>query len=298
MDEYKKLLKSKKSRYILLYLLRFIPDKAMLKLQYRIKFRRRLDLENPKRFTEKIQWYKLNYKNAIMPICSDKYAVREYIKSKGLEHILNELYYVFDKPDEISLEKLPEKFVMKLSNGSGTNLLCTNKKYLDENEVKKEFKSFIFKVKANLGREWPYMQAKPVIIVERLLEDEEHVNNAINDYKIFCYDGKPEYVICISDRYSDSCNHLVYDTEWNKIRVASEGARIEENAPKPENLQEMLDIAAKLSEDFPYARIDLYSLKGKTYFGEITFYPWSGYMEFEPDEFDYILGKKFVLRRI
>ncbi len=297
MDEYKKLLKNKKSRYALLYLLRFIPDKTMLKLQYKIKFRRKLHLENPKRFTEKIQWYKLNYKNAIMPACSDKYAVREYIKSKGLEYILNELYCVFDKPEDISLDKLPEKFVMKLSNGSGTNLLCTNKELLDENEVKKEFKSFIFKVKANLGREWPYMKAKPVIIVERLLEDEEHVNNAINDYKIFCYDGKPEYVICISDRYSDSCNHLVYDTEWNKIRVASEGARIEEDAPKPENLQEMLDIAAKLSEDFPYARIDLYSLKGKIYFGEITFYPWSGYMEFEPDEFDYVLGKKFVLRR-
>lgn len=297
MDEYKKLLKSKKSRYALLYLLRFIPDKTMLKLQYRIKFRRKLHLENPKRFTEKIQWYKLNYKNAIMPACSDKYAVREYIKSKGLEHILNELYCVFDKPEDISLDKLPEKFVMKLSNGSGTNLLCTDKKLLDENEVRKEFKSFIFKVKANLGREWPYMKAKPVIIVERLLEDEEHVNNAINDYKIFCYDGKPEYVIYISDRYSDSCNHLVYDTEWNKIRVASEGARIEEDAPKPENLQEMLDIAAKLSEDFPYARIDLYSLKGKIYFGEITFYPWSGYMEFEPDEFDYVLGKKFALRK-
>lgn len=295
MDEYKKILKSSKVRHSILSVLRFVPDKTMLKLQYRIKFGRKLNLKSPKRFTEKIQWYKLYYKNGIMPQCSDKYLVREYIKSKGLEHILNDLYCVYDRPEDIKLDTLPEKFVMKLSNGSGTNLLCRDKNELVEADVIEKFKGFEFKVKANLGREWPYIKVTPKIVVERLLEDETHVNNAVNDYKIFCYDGKPEYVICISDRYSDRCNHLVYDTEWNKIPVASEGARIEEDAPKPENLNEMLNIAAKLSEDFPFARIDLYSVAGKVYFGEITFYPWSGYMEFEPDEFDFTLGEKFRL---
>ena len=297
MDEYKKLLKNKEIRYGILSMLRFIPDKMMLKLQYWIKFRRKLDLRDPKRFTEKIQWYKLFYKNKLMPECSDKYLVRNYVESKGLGHILNELYCVFERPEDIRLDILPEKFVMKLSNGSGTNLLCTNKQVFSEAAVIEEFKRYVFKVKANLGREWPYMKTKPVIVVERLLEDSAHVNNAVNDYKIFCYDGKPEYVICISDRYSDRCNHLVYDTNWNKIRVASEGARIDEDEPKPENLQEMLDIAARLSADFPFARIDLYSVGGNIRFGEITFYPWSGYMEFEPDEFDFVLGEKFTLRR-
>jgi len=297
MDEYKKLLKSKELRYRILSLLRFVPDKQMLQLQYWIKFRRKLNLKDPRRFTEKIQWYKLYYKDMLMPRCSDKYQVREYIKSKGLEHILNELYCVFERPEDIRLDQLPEKFVLKLSNGSGTNLLCRDKSLLNEEAVQKEFKDFIFKVKANLGREWPYLKVKPVIIAERLLEDESHLNNAINDYKIFCYNGKPEYVICISDRYSDQCNHLVYDTDWNKIHAASEDARLEEDAPRPENLEEMLDIARKLSEDFPFARIDLYSLEGKVCFGEITFYPWSGYMEYEPDEFDFVLGEKFELIR-
>ncbi len=297
MDEYKKIFKNKKLRYGILSFLRFIPDRQMLKLQYRIKFKRKLDLKSPKRFTEKIQWYKLYYKNDIMPSCSDKYMVREYIKSKGLEHILNDLYCVYERPEDIKLSELPEKFVMKLSNGSGTNLLCRDKSKLIEDDVIREFKDFVFKVKANLGREWPYIKVKPRIVVERLLEDETHINNAVNDYKIFCYNGKPEYVICISDRYSDRCNHLVYDTEWNKVRVASEDARIDEDSPKPENLDEMLAIAAKLSEDFPFARIDLYSVAGKVYFGEITFYPWSGYMEFEPDEFDFVLGEKFNMRR-
>lgn len=297
MDEYKKVLKNKELRYRILSLLRFVPDEMMLRMQYRVKFGRKLDLKNPKRFTEKIQWYKLNYKNDLMPQCSDKYLVRKYVESKGLGHILNDLYAVFERPEDIRLDELPEKFVMKLSNGSGTNLLCRDKRELSQSAVVEEFRKFVFKVKANLGREWPYVKTKPVTIVERLLEDEGHINNAVNDYKIFCYNGKPEYIICISDRYSDQCNHLIYDTEWNKVHVVSEGARIEEDAPKPENLEEMLEIAAKLSEDFPFARIDLYSLEGKTYFGEITFYPWSGYMEFEPDEFDFVLGEKFVLRK-
>ena len=297
MDEYKKLLKNKNLRYGILYALRFVPDKAMLQLQYWIKFHRKLNLKNPRRFTEKIQWYKLYYKNDIMPTCSDKYAVREYIRSKGLDHILVDLYKVYEKPEDICLSDLPDKFVLKLSNGSGTNLLCRDKSQLNEADVRKEFKGYLMKVKANLGREWPYMKAKPVIVAEQLLEDEAHANNAVNDYKIFCYDGKPTYVICISDRYTDHCNHLVYDTNWNKVHVASEGARVEEDAPRPDNLEEMLNIAAKLSAEFPFARIDLYSVKNKVYFGEITFYPWSGYMEFEPAEFDFVLGEKFNLRK-
>lgn len=297
MDGYKKILRSKKLRYRILSLLQFIPDKPMLQLQYRIKLKRKLNLKNPQRFTEKLQWYKLYYKNPVMPQCSDKYLAREYVKSKGLEHILNKLYCVFERPEDIRLDSLPDKFVMKLSNGSGTNLLCRDKSQLVESDVIRKFQEFTFQANANPGREWPYTQTKSRIVVEELLEDETHINNAVNDYKIFCYDGKPTYVICISDRYTNRCNHLVYDTNWNKIRVASEGARIDEDAPRPENLQEMLDVAAKLSEEFPYARIDLYSLENRIYFGEITFYPWSGYMEFEPDEFDYVLGEKFILRQ-
>lgn len=295
MDGYKKLIRNQKLRFLILYFLKYIPDKWMLKAQYWIKFKRRLDLENPKRFTEKIQWYKLYYKNELMPICSDKYRVREYVKSKGLENILIELYEVFKEPEEINLNVLPEKFVMKLSNGSGTNLICRDKSNLKVDDIIKEFKWYALKVKTNAGREWPYIESEPVIVVEKLLEDRTHINNAVNDYKIFCYNGKPEYIICISDRYSSACNHLVYDTNWEKVHVVSEGARIEEDAPKPETLEEMLEIARVLSEDFPYARIDLYTIENKVYFGEITFYPWSGYMEFEPDEFDYVLGDKFVL---
>ena len=295
MDEYKKILKSKDARFFLLRMLRFIPSKPMLKLQYRIKFKRKLNLRHPERFTEKIQWYKLYYKDKLMPICSDKYTVREYVRSKGLETILNELYCVFDKPDDIDLSVLPNKFVLKLSNASGANYICTDKSAADEHELKQAFKRFERLVKADAGREWPYMKSKPVIVAEKLLEDPTHYRNAVNDYKIFCFNGKPTYIICVSDRYTEYCNHLVYDTEWNKINAASEGADLSKDVPRPDNLYEMLDVAHRLSEDFPFARIDLYSLEGKTIFGEITFYPWSGYMEYEPDSFDFELGKHYTL---
>lgn len=295
MDSYKKILKNKYTRFFILYLLRFIPDKLMLRIQYWIKFKRKLDLKNPKRFTEKIQAYKLFYKNEKMVRCSDKYLVREYIKEKGLEGILNELYCVFDSPEQIDLSVLPDKFVLKVSNGSGTNLICRDKSKLDLNKVKNDFKKYYTKIKANTGREWPYMKSKSVIVAEKLLEDSSKENIPPTDYKIFCYNGKPEYVICISDRYTDKVNHLVYDTNWNKQHVISEGAYLDADEPRPENLDEMLRVASILSEEFPFARIDLYSVENKIIFGEITFYPWSGYMEFEPEEFDFVLGEKFNL---
>ena len=294
MDGYKKIINNRHTRMAILNLMRIIPDKQMLKLEYWIKFKRILNLKHPKRFTEKIQSYKLNFRTESMVVCSDKHLVREYVKGKGFGNILNEQYCVFDTVEEIDLSKLPQKFVLKLSNGSGTNFICKDKSKINVDELKKKFSRYLLQVKANAGREWPYTQVKPVVVAERFLEDPERDNGSINDYKIFCYNGKAEYVICISNRYTDKVNHLVYDTNWVKQLVASEGARINEDEPRPDNLDEMLKIAESLSEEFPFARIDLYSIQGKIYFGEITFFPWSGFMEFEPDEFDFVLGEKFT----
>ena len=156
MNFYKKIIRSQKLRFKILSALRFIPDEKMVRLQYRIKTKRKLNLKNPVRYSEKIQWYKLYYRDPLMMQCADKYEVREFIKSRGLEDTLNELYAKFDSPEDISLEKLPDKFVMKLSNGSGTNLLCSDKSKLDIDAVKKEFRSFYEQSGAQAGREWVY----------------------------------------------------------------------------------------------------------------------------------------------
>lgn len=295
MDGYKKILKNKNLRFFILNLLRLVPDQAMVKAEYYIKLKKRLDLKNPETFTEKIQWYKLFYRDEQMVRCADKNTVRGYVAEKGVGSILNEQYCVFQKPEEIDFTQLPDQFVLKLSNGSGTNYICRDKSTADRDQIVNRFRSYVFQVKANAGREWPYTKAEPVIVAERLLEDLTAENHAVKDYKILCFGGVPEYIICVSDRYTDRCNHLVYDPNWVNQHIAFEGARPDEEAEKPENLDRMLEIAAILSADFPFARIDLYSLEGSIYFGEITFFPWSGYMEFEPKEFDAVLGRRFTL---
>lgn len=277
-------------------MLRFIPDVTMLKLQYRIKCGRKLNLQEPKRYTEKIQWYKLYYRDPVMQQCADKYLVRQYVESKGLGHILNELYAVYQSPDEIHFDGLPDKFVLKLSNGSSTNLLVENKNELDLETVKRQFRDFYAQSGASAGREWVYTtEQKPVIVAEQYLLDPANENGALRDYKILCFNGEPEYIICVDGRYTDHYCHVVYDTQWNKQQVQIGESSFAAEYEKPETFEQMLQIARTLSADFPAARVDLYSIEGKIYFGEITFFPWSGYMTFQPDQFDMDLGDKFIL---
>ena len=294
--DYKKIFRSKKLRFRILSMLRFIPDKPMLKLQYRIKLNRKLDLKDPKRYTEKMQWYKLYYRDPAMQVCADKYQVRKYVEEKGLGHILNELYAVFASPDEISFESLPDSFIMKLSNGSSTNVTVEDKSAADLEQVKKKFRDYYAQSGASAGREKVYASPdKAVVVAEKLLKDPANVNGSLRDYKILCFNGKPTYIICVDGRYTENYCHVVYDADWNKQDVIIGHSSAAANYERPEKLSEMLSYAEILSKDFPAARIDLYCIEGKIYFGEITFYPWSGYMTFIPDSFDRELGDKFIL---
>lgn len=282
-------------RFRILSMLRFIPDKQMLSLQYYIKHKRKLNLKDPQRYTEKLQWYKLYYRDPVMTECVDKYRVRNHVTRKGLAHILNDLYAVFQSPDDINLENLPQKFVLKSSNGSGTNLLCKDKSVLVLEDVKKTFRNFFAQSSASAGREWVYnSDVKPVIIAERLLEDCTQINNDICDYKFLCFNGEPKYVVYDVDRFTDHKRNI-YDTDWNDLHVASDCPCSDVAYPKPENLDEMLEIARILCEDFPAVRVDLYSIQDKIYFGELTFFPWSGYVQYTPDAFDFELGEQFTL---
>jgi hypothetical protein len=290
MNGYKKLFKSKTLRFRILAALRFIPDKPMLKLQYRIKCGRKLDLKDPKRYSEKLQWYKLYYRDPVMQRCADKYLVREYVGSKGLGHILNELYAVYESPEDIRIEDLPERFVLKLSNGSSTNLMVTDKNSLDMDAMRKMFHDFYAESGTSAGREWVYQSyRKPVIVAERYLEDPSQKDGSLCDYKILCFSGKPCYVVCDVDRFTDHRRNI-YDPEWNDLRVSSDCPCTDVPIPRPSRLEEMVDIARILSADFPAVRVDLYEIDGQIYFGEMTFFPWSGYVLYDPDSFDYQLG--------
>lgn len=292
--DYKSIIKNKELRLKILDLLSFIPDPCMLKQQYRLKLGRKLNLKNPQRFTEKIQWYKLNYRNPIMTICSDKYNVREYIESKGLSNILNKLYAVYDDVDAIDLDSLPDKFVLKTTNGSGTNIFCRDKSDFSLKEAKKYLKEWLKRNNFSAGREWSYKNIKPKIIAEELLEDQNNQFDGINDYKFLCFNGEAKYIILDVDRFVDHKRNI-YDVEWNFINVSTDKPNLNNSILKPDGLDEMLNIASTLAEDFPFVRVDLYWVNNRVYFGELTFYPWSGYVQFEPDEFDFVLGKQFKL---
>ena len=293
--DYKKIIKSQDTRFKILKLLSFISDKTMIKMQYRMKTGRKLNLKNPERYTEKIQWYKLNYRNPLMTKCADKYTVREYVESKGLGYILNELYGVYDSVDEIDFDKLPNKFVLKTTNDSGTNVFCRDKVNSDLEEIKEKIsKSMEQRAQIPLAREWAYNNSKRKIICEKLLEDSTTKDHGINDYKFLCFNGNPEFIVYDVDRYIGHKRNF-YDINWKYLNISSDCPNLGDIVKKPTELDKMLEVARILSKDFPAVRVDLYCIENNIYFGELTFYPWSGYVNFEPDEFDFLLGKRFNL---
>lgn len=290
-------MQTRKIKYIIAKLLFFIPDSLMLRIQYRILLKRSLNLKNPKRFTEKIQYYKAYYRNPDMLCCVDKYLVREFVKERlGTAKYLNTLYQVCNRADQIDFDALPNKFVIKTTDGgNGDNvLICIDKLSLDRRKVAKLVNSWRNKQYYLISREWAYQGAKQsMIIVEQYLESDENKDGSIDDYKFLCFDGKFHYLWLDKDRYSNHKRGF-----WNKElhflgNVKSDQPTFETTVVLPANIDEMILIAEKLSNGFPFARIDLYNIKGKIYFGEITFYPWSGYVQYTPDNFDYELGACF-----
>ena len=286
-------------KYTLAKVLAFVPDKIMLRIHYAVKLHRGISFKHPKRFTEYVQCYKVFYHNPNMLRCTDKFRVREYVKEKtGDERYLNILYAIYDKAEDIDFRQLPDKFVIKTTDGgNGDNvLICTDKNAIDTSDVVKTVKGWKNMRYDIISREWAYKGAlKSQIIVEQLLEDDSNADGSIDDYKFLCYDGKFRYLWVDKNRYS--CHRRGF---WNEnleflYGVRSDIPTFDEPPALPDNTDEMIRLAEKLSEGFPFARIDLYNIHGKIYFGEITFYPWSGYVRYYPDSFDYELGKYFNL---
>ena len=232
-----------------------------------------------------------------MQKCVNKYSVREYIEEKGLGSLLVELYAHYDRIEDVDWEKLPDQFVIKTQHGGGglNVITCPNKKELDIKDVVSKLSINHKTVKKRMGgREWAYWGIPTGIVIEELLINKENPEAGVNDYKIFCYNGNPKYIVVDVDRYIGHKRNF-YNTNWKNLHVTSDCQAIDRKIEKPENFDEMLNVASKLSEDFPFVRVDLYNISGKIYFGELTFYPWSGYVQFTPDKADYIFGKDFEL---
>lgn len=301
MINYKKIIKSRRVRLAILRFFNFIPDKWMLKFQYRVKLGRKLNLKNPRRFTEKLQWYKLFYRNPLMPKCVDKADVRKYVADCGCSEYLNECYGVFDKVEDVDFDALPDKFVVKNTLGGGGNsvVIVEDKSKFDIPALKKQMESWVNSNahRKDAGREWPYYSGKDKrIIIEKYIESNPEDGGLI-DYKFFCFNGKVEWLYVLTDRaLGTDVGVGIFDSDFNRMKISRKDERpMSRNIYKPENYEKMLELCRALSKPFPQVRVDLYNCNGKIIFGELTFFDACGYMIFEPDEADFMLGDKFVL---
>lgn len=270
---------------------KFLSDEAYLKFGYRAKFGKKLNLNDPKTFNEKLQWLKLYDRKPEYTTMVDKYAVKDYVADKiGEEYIIPTLG-VWDKFDDIDFDKLSEQFVLKCTHDSGGLAICRDKSSFDQKAAKKKIeKSLKYNYYKNGGREWPYKNVPPRIIAEQYMEDEK--THELRDYKFFCFDGEVKALFIASERYSNEETKFdFFDADFNHLPFTNGHPNAKVLPEKPENFEEMKELAAKLSKGIPQARIDFYEVNGKTYFGEITFFHWSGLKPFDPEEWDYKFGE-------
>lgn len=296
---YKKLIWSRKLRQRILTYLSWIPDSIMLRLQYWLQTGRKLNLKNPIRFTEKLQVYKLRYRNQNMLRCTDKFEVRSYIEEKGLGEYLIPLIGVYDSVEKIDFNSLPDQFVAKSTDGGGGNqvFLCKDKGSISVSEFKETLNGWMTarKAKKSSGREWAYENDYPRRIIIEELIGSDTFRKELCDYKFFCFDGEPHYCQLIQDRSTKETIDF-YDMEWNHMPFYGLNplhGPAAKPAAKPIAFERMKDIAQQLSKGYPFVRVDLYSVDEGVFLGELTFYPASGYGHFTPDKYDEILGDMF-----
>ncbi len=275
----------------------YSDEKYLIKLG-KTSLKYKMDLKNPKTFNEKLNYYKLHYENALMADCVEKIKAKQYVIDKGLEEIVIKTIATYDSLDEVNLDDLPNSFVIKNTIDSGGVFVCKDKKMTNKKIIQDKL-SGNFKYEIINGKHYSlensYTQNKNRIIVEELIETED--NRAPWDYKIFCFNGEPKFLFVAKDRETE-CTFDFFDTDFNWIDVRQGHPNAKVRPEKPENFDKMLEYARILSKGFPQVRVDLYNIKGKIYFGELTFYHFAGLTPFEPKEFDEKFGTYFDIESL
>ena len=256
-----------------------IDDSLYLETKYKIYMKTNLNLSDPKTFNEKLQWLKIHNRKPEYTMLADKYKVREYISKKIGEEFLIPLLGVRDNPNEIDFDSLPNKFVLKCNHNSGLGMcICKDKSNLNIKKVKRNLRRGLKQDYYITGREWPYKNIQRKIISEKYMVNDSN-SNEFTDYKFFCFNGYVDCVMVCLDRNSGDPKFYFFDKDWKLKRLNKRGKEAPKDftIPKPECIDDMFDIASRLSEGFPFVRVDLYQSYGKIYFGEMTFYPDSGF---------------------
>lgn len=270
-------------------ILAVIPDYAYLKIVFFFKMRKRLNLEKPKTFNEKLQWLKLYDRNELYTKLVDKYEVKKYVSSLIGEEYIVPTFGVYDSVDDIIWENLPQAFVLKCSHDSGSVVVCKDKETLDKEKTAKKLNYALSNNYYQISREWPYKNVTPRIIVEEYLCDTRY--NELRDYKFFCFSGEPKLMYIATNRGGKGKTFFdFYDMQGKHLELTNHNPNAPIEPQLPESFEKMKDLARKLAKNLNNVRIDFYEIEGKPIFGEYTFYHMGGMHRFIPEIWDDILG--------
>ena len=283
------------SRSFVANCLRILPDKAYAKWFYKFYTKKKLNLDEPRSFDEKIWWLKLNNRDPLLTKCSDKYAVREYVREAGFADILVEQYGVYKKAKDIPFDSYEKEVIIKCTSGSGELVFYTPNGDRKPKSIQRRMAYALRQNPYKFSREWNYKNIQPQIVVEKVLRDGQ--GRLPVDYKFMCFDGEPKLLfmdiglIGENNIYNHHYPRNIYDMDFNLMPFKETRENYKGEIEKPKNWERMIEIARKLSQPFPFCRVDLYNIDGKIYFGEITFYHGGGCNDIQPKEWDLRLGE-------
>ena len=293
--DYKKIFKNREFRLKLINCLRFIPTKPYLKMVYKIKTGKKLNLKNPVGFNEKLNWLKVNDIHPEYTDYVDKIKVREIVKEKLGEDICFPLLGQWERYEDIDFETLPDRFVLKCNHDSGSVKIVKDKSAINHKEFARFFKSRLKLNSYVFGREYPYKKVEPIIMAEKYMAPEGCSD--IEDYKFFCFDGEPKIMFIATDRSTD-VKFDFFDMDFKHLDIDNIHDQSGREIPKPKMFEEMKAVAKKLSAGMKFVRIDLYEIDGKIYFGEFTLFHGGGFYLFSPEEWERKLGDMIKLPKL
>lgn len=266
-----------------------ISDELYLRIKFRVIVGYWPNLKNPKSYNEKLQWLKLHNKKQEYTMMVDKIEAKKYVSSIIGEKYIIPTIGIWNNIDDIDWQSLPNQFVIKASHDSGGVVVCKDKSKFNISAAKKLLAGAGDKDFTRYTKEYPYKKVLHRFIAEEYMEDESGYE--LKDYKFFCFDGKPEFLFVATGRQNHDTRFDFYDMNYNHLPVLNGHDNADVWPSKPENFEEMIDVSKKLSKGIPHVRVDLYNINGRIYFGELTFFHWSGLKAFEPQEWDYKFGE-------
>ena len=284
-------LKQKIYRKLCTVFMKQLPDKLYIKLLYNVRTGKKLDLDNPRTFNEKLNWMKIYDRNPEYTKLADKLQVKQIVSDKIGDKYVIPLLKTWDNAEDIDISDLPEQFVLKCNHDSGSVVICRDKKKFDLEQAKKKLKSCLENNYFYYSREWVYKNIKPKVICEPYVEDFEDAE--LRDYKFFCFDGKVRFLYVATDRFKENeeVKFTFFDPDYNFLPIKHGHPSADPLPKKPEKFEEMKAIAEKLSAGLRHVRVDLYEANGKVYFSEFTFYNNSAFLPFEPEKWDHTFGE-------